>query len=194
MANHPRTALALLDDAGEPLLNDAGTRSLRARILVALGRHEEAAAHFEQALRSIQNPEPDLVFELTDCLRQCGQLDKALTCLEEALRSRPGLPALVEKAVAIELECGRPARAALRMQALAEAAAIKEPLLAKQAALLAMAGDTEASLRVWRELHARIALMPPAQRHSHAMSLLNEQALNAIAALVSISTTPPSQP
>lgn len=176
-------ALTVLGDHLKTHPLDAAALMERARVRGALKLQEEAADDFSLAMRQIGKPEPDAVYEHVSLLCAAGRKTAALAVLDAALARSPGLISLVDRAVALELELGKPAAAASRIAALIPDAKIKEPLMAKHAALLAQAGDTEKSLAVWRALQSRIAAMPPQQRGSHAMSKLAEQAAFAISAL-----------
>ena len=66
-----------------------------------------------------------------------------------------------------------------------QTAKVKEPLMARRAGLLAQAGRISESIAAWRELQARVAAMPEAERGSHAMSSLAVRTRQALAALSS---------
>ncbi len=158
----------------------------RARVQAALGQPADAANDFVLAISHVARPEPDQVFELADFLQRAGRPNDALAAINTALKLTPGLPALLERAVQIEMECGRPDAALRRVDEAIRAAKIKEPLLAKRAALLARAGRIQDSTAAWKELQARIAAMPALERASHAMSRLLEQSRHAVESLASL--------
>lgn len=178
-----QAALGVFSDHLKCHPSDAAVLMERARTRSALKQHAEAADDFSAAMRQIAKPEPDAVYEHVALLCAVGRKADALAVLDAALLKAPALTTLVNRAVALELELGKPVAAASRVASLIPDARIKEPLMAKHAALLAQAGATEESLSVWRALQSRLAAMPPLQRGSHAMSKLAGQAANAIAAL-----------
>lgn len=179
----PQAARAVLDDHLRAHPRDAAALVERARVLASLGLHSEAAMDFTEAARAGGGAEPDRVFEHVASLRAAGRLEEALRAVNEALPRNPRAITLVELAAHLEADLGRHADAARRVGAFLPHATVQEPLLARQASLLAQAGDEAASLRVWRDLRARIAALPPEKRASFAMTRLDVQAAQAIAAL-----------
>lgn len=155
----------------------------RARVRGALGMKAEAADDFTRGLSLVPQPEPDHVFELAAFLCRAGREEKAIATLDAALRSTPGQPALLERAVQIETGLGHFDAALRRLDRAIGSAAVKEPLMARRAAVLAQAGRIRESASAWRELHASLAALPPAERGSHAMSVLARQTRDALTAL-----------
>ncbi len=168
VAAHPDHPVALLN---------------RARVRAALEQPREAAADFAAAIALLPRPEPDLVFELVALLVRAGRPLDALAALDTALRTTPGQPVLVDRAVEIEMELGRPDAALRRMEEAIRTVRVPEPWLVKRASLLARAGLTRDSITAWREVQARVAARSPDARQSHAMSAVADQAHRAIAAL-----------
>ncbi len=155
----------------------------RARVRGALGQKAEAADDFVRAMAHTPQPEPDHVFELAGFLCRAGREPDAVAAIDSALTTAPAQPALVERAVQIEAELGHFDAALRRLDGAMRVVKMKEPLLAKRAALLAQAGRIRESMAAWRELQARVASLPEAERDSHAMSALAEQTRHALAAL-----------
>ena len=158
----------------------------RARVLGALEEKAQAADEFVRAMSLVEQPEPDHVFELVSFLRAAGRDADALAAIDKALGRMRGLQSLVDRAVEIEMKLGRHDAALHRMDEAIQGASAKEPLFAKRASLLARAGRTRESLAEWKALQERIRAMPAAERGSHAMSRLIEQAHHAAGALASI--------
>lgn len=171
VASHPEHAPALMQ---------------RARVLGAMDRKAEAADEFFRAMSHLEQPEPDHVFELVSFLRAAGRDSDALAAIDKALGRMRGLQSLVDRAVEIEMKLGHHDAALRRMDEAIQQASAKEPLLAKRASLLARAGRTRESLAEWKAIQERILAMPAAERGSHAMSRLLEQARHATSALASI--------
>lgn len=170
--------------AAHPL--DAAALMERARVLSTLGKKAEAAEEFVRAMSHAQETEPDRIFELAALLCAAGREADALAAIDGALKATPGVPSLVECGVKIEIGRGNFDGALRRIAEAISAATIKEPLMARRAAVLAQAGRIAESLAAWRELHARLATLPAAQRDSHAMSSLSERTRHAIGALTSL--------
>ena len=171
LSAHPRHAAAMME---------------RARVFAALGKKAEAAEEFARAMSHVSQPEPDQVFELAALLCSAGSDADALAVIDRALKVTPGVPSLVECGVKIEIGLGNFDGALRRIAEAISVATIREPLMARRAAVLAQAGRIAESLAAWRELQVRLAVMPAAQRESHAMSSLSERARHAIGALTAL--------
>jgi len=175
---HFEHAIALL----RPLSKDAMALIIGAKAKVALGRVNEAAEDYHQALQGMAHPEPDYFLEATDVLCCAGRARDALALLDRA----PQTIVVVERAMQLEA----PDAALKRLEALIETSQVKEPLLAKKAVFLAQNGREAESAAVWRVLAERITALPPQARGSHAMSKLAQQAHHALAALQPSISTP----
>ena len=171
LSAHPQHAVAIME---------------RARVFGALGKKAEAAEEFVRAMSHVSQPEPDQVFELAALLCAAGREADALAAIDRALKMTPGVPSLLECGVKIEMGLGNFDGALRRIAEAISVATIREPLMARRAAVLAQAGRIAESLEAWRELQARIAALPAAQRESHAMSSLSERARHAIGALTAL--------
>lgn len=176
-------AKAVLDVFLKTHPDHAAALMQRARALGALERNAEAADDFVRAMSLMSQPEPDHVFEVADLLCRAGRAPEALAAIDRALKATPGVPSFVERAVKIETVLGNYEGALRRIGEAMQGAQVKEPLMARRAALLAQAGRIADSIAAWRELQARLAAMPPAERDSHAMSTLAVRIRRALAAL-----------
>lgn len=175
---HFEHAIAVL----RPLSKDAVALIIGAKAKAALGRVNEAAEDYHQALQTLPHPEPDHFLEATDVLCRVGRARDALALLDRA----PQTIVIVERAMQLEA----PDAALKRLDALIAASQVKEPLLAKKAVFLAQNGREAESSAVWRMLAERIISLPPQARGSHAMSKLAQQAHHALAALQHTHSTP----
>lgn len=171
LAVHPEHSAALVE---------------RARVSRALGKKAEAADEFVRAMAHVAQPEPDQIFELAALLCTAGREVDALAAIDRALKRTPGVPSLVECGVKIEMRLGHFEGALRRLGEAMAVTRIKEPLMARRAAVLAQAGRIGESLAAWRELQTRLAALPAAERDSHAMSSLSERTHHAIGALTSL--------
>lgn len=157
-----------------------------ARVLRVLGRKEQAADEFARAIAHVLRPEPDQVFELAAFLCAVGREADALVAIDKALQTTPGVPWLVECAVKIEMDRRNYDGALRRIEEAILAVKIKEPLMARRASVLAQSGRFPESLSAWKDLQARLAALPDAERESHAMASLSERTRHAIGALTSL--------
>lgn len=171
IGKHLAHAVAVL----QPLSSDPAALMVRARAQAALTNARAAADDFECAIRLMPQPEPDHFIECAELLCRANRRNEALALLNRA----PQTPVIVERAMKLET----PGDALKRLNALIVASAIKEPLLAKKAVLLAQCGRETESVAVWQMITQRIAAMPEQARGSHAMSKLMIQTQQALAAL-----------
>ncbi len=175
MGKHEHHAIALLNSH----LEDAEGLWIRARALAAVGDADSAAKDCHAVLKMRSKPEPDIYLQCADFYCRAGEVEKALSVLDEG----PAIASIIQKAISLETQLGRIERALQRLETLMDESSIPEPLMAQQASLLAQAGHLDESLKVWKKLTQRIAAMPPQARGSHAMSKLTQQAHQALAAL-----------
>ena len=171
-------ALATLKTHLEVHPTDAAARLDMARALAAMGNAAQAATNYLAGFHALPHPEPDHFMECARLLRSAKRERDALAVLDTS-----AVPALAECAIEIEISLGQFDSALARMSRLIAAAQTPEPLLAKRAALLALAGQTSASVTQWTELQQRIQRLPPNARASNAMGRLVTQAQQALASL-----------
>lgn len=156
---------------------------LRARTKAASGKPVESLADYRAALGAAVAPEPDLYQEVSDALAAQGLADEALVVLDKGLRALGPIPSLTLRAMELEVVTGRFDAALSRVDLLQKSSPRPEPWMAKRAQLLARAGRPAEARAVWEGLLAHLAALPNLERGSHAMSLLAEQARQALAAL-----------
>lgn len=175
LGRHERHAIALLNTCSE----DAEALWIRAQAHAALGDAHAAAMDCHRALKRLSKPEPDLYLQCAEFYCREGEVEKALSVLDEG----PTIAAIIQKAISLETCLGRIDRALQRLETLMVTSSIPEPLMAQQASLLAQAGHVDESMKVWKKLIQRLLAMPPQMRGSHAMSRLLRQSTQAISAL-----------
>ena len=109
------------------------------------------------------------------------------------MRKSGQIPSLQLKLLEIEVEAERFDKALTRLVAIESSASRKEPWMEKRAIILAQAGSIAESQAAWRALIVHVASMSPAERDSHAMTLLTERARQALTVL-RVSTSPSPSP
>ena len=155
----------------------------RARASRALGDMEAAVTDYRAALQMTDRPEPDLVQETADALAAHGRVEEAVEVLGQGIARLGNLASLVLKAMELELFTGRFDAALSRVAVMQQSAPRPEPWMARRASILGRAGRTAAAQAAWRDLLTHLAALPSLERGSHAMSLLAEQARQALSAL-----------
>lgn len=154
----------------------------RARAQRELGEFEAALTDFRAALDFATQPDQDLMQEAAEVLAQNGHEDEALRILDAGIAKVGATPPLVLRAIDLEVAAGRTDAALARIAAMEKSAPRAEPWMATRAQVLARAGRAADAAAAWQALAARLASLPPAERASHAMNLLAEQAQRALAA------------
>jgi len=157
-----------------------------ARMHESLGEIATAAQDSRHAIRLMPHPEPDAIVECADLLRKAGRDDDALALLDQA----PPLPAIVDRAIAIDLSHARHDAALQRIDSWIAVTEVREPLLARRASILAQAGRRTDSVSAWQNLSDRLEKLPPEARQSQAMLTLADQCRLALESLNQTSEAP----
>jgi tetratricopeptide (TPR) repeat protein len=165
--------------------------TLRARALTALNLKKEAVAEYRQALKQSAKPEPDLVQEAATAMVGAGLSGEALTVLDQgSARS----PALAIRALELEVSLKRFDAALARVAAFQRTAPRPEPWMARTAEILTAAGRIAESRAAWQALIDHLAGLPSAERGSHAMSRIVEQARTGLHSLQGLARLPGEAP
>ena len=160
-----------------------GALASRARVQLKLSAQKEALDDYRAALANNPNAEADLVQEVADALNAAGLTDEAITVLTAALARIGPIPSLQTKLLGIETADSRYDSALSRIAAFQAAAPRPEPWMVKYAAILAEADRPDESRAAWKALIAHLDMLPPAEKKSHAMTLIQEQARSAVTAI-----------
>ena len=160
----------------------------RARSLALLKMDAECLADYRAALAAIRNPEPELFQEVSEALSTRDQMDEAVRVLADGVEKLGPIPSLVLNAMRLEVATGRFDAALSRVDAMQKSAPRPEPWMAKRAALLGQAGRTDEARAAWKALAAHLAALPNLERGSHSMSILAEQAQQALQRISSATT------
>lgn len=132
----PVAALQALDEALQESPQHLGLRAERAKVLCALGMYEAALEDLAFVAARAPRPDPDLVLRHAEAWQRLGRLDEALVVLDEAIAAAGPAPALVLRAVDIELSLGSTLSALGRLEGLPD----REPWRSQRAKILWMAG------------------------------------------------------
>jgi tetratricopeptide (TPR) repeat protein len=191
-ARRPAEAVAVLDGILQRHPQDTGCQVWRARAYLLRGQPSAAAADFRAALESSAQPSPDLIQEAALAVAAADGEPAAVVVLDAGMAKLGPVPALVLRAIDGELASGNFDAALGRIAAMQASAPRPEPWMAKRAAVLAMAGKTVDSQAAWTALASHLNALPDAERGSHAMSQIREQAENALASLRNLPLSTPS--
>jgi len=188
-------AEALLADYLQTHAENPVAHLAHARVLTKMERYDEALKAYGTALRRTTDPEPDLYLEVGEALIAQKQRGEAIEVLHLGIARRGNVPALVLKAMELEIANGLFDAALARVDVLAQQAPRPEPWMARRAALLQQAGRTTEARTAWTALRDRILGLPNLERGSHAMNLILEETQHALAAIApaDLKTTFPSQ-
>lgn len=187
-AGKPEEALSALDSFVASHPGHSGALASRARVEAKLGLGEKANTDFNAALAGDPEAGPDLVQEVAQALASGGQTDEAIRILESALSRLGSVPSLQLKLIEIEVSNNRHDSALGRIEGFQQSAPRPEPWMARRAGILAQAGRLADSHAVWQSLIDHIRRLP--DRDSHAMTILNEQAYQAISILARTLSSP----
>jgi tetratricopeptide (TPR) repeat protein len=156
------TALADLDAflAAEAAHRDA--LASRARVLLRLGRGEEALADYLAALEG--GADAELHVEAIEALRRLGRRDEAHLLAEEAVARTGGDPSVLVCAIGAATESGKVDAALAHIDVLVRTWPRPEPWMMEKAELLAEAGRAGESRAAWRELHEHLMALPNLER------------------------------
>lgn len=159
-----RLAVALSLAPGDP-----SAHILRARASARLGEAAAAHADYSAALAALPEPSPDLYLARA-ALPVAPEL--ALRGLDEGIARLGPAAALVERALALELQLGRTDAALARLDALAAGAERKETFLKRRGDILAAAGRAADARVAYSRALDLIAAQPQWLRESPATAQL----------------------
>ena len=179
-AGNYEEALSALDAfiAGAP--KHWGALASRARVEGKLGRNEDAVDDFKSALANHPDAGPDLIQEVAEALAAHGLTDESVRVLENGLARLSRISSLQIKLIEIEMSAARYDSALARLNDFQQSAPRPEPWMAKRAGLLAGAGRFAESRAAWQSVISHLRQLPDGERNSHAMTLLDEQAHEAL--------------
>lgn len=132
----PVAALNALDEALRESPQHLGLRAERARALCALGLYESALEDLVFVAERSPKPDLDLALRHADAWQRLGRPEEALDALDAAIAAAGPAPALVLRAVDIELSLGSTLSALGRLEGLPD----REPWRSQRAKILWMAG------------------------------------------------------
>ncbi len=166
-----------------------GALASRARVATQLGLHDAALEDFRRALAHNPKPEPEIYNEVANALAAQNLTDEAIATLEKGITRLGAISSLQARALEIEISTERWDAALVRVDAIQKTAARPEPWMMKRASIFAAANRLGESRAAWQSLIVHLDSLPAAERTSHSMSLIAEQARNSLAILAASSAS-----
>lgn len=181
--------------AARPLLDEfvrahpahAAALIARARLLRQLGESEPSLNDYRAALKAAGTAEPEWIVETAEALAAANHSDEAMRLLADGIAKLGQVPQLMVKTIDLDLMARRFDSALARIDAASKVMPRPEPWLARRASALAQAGRIAESRAAWLQLRRRLLGLPDAERASHSMMLLLEQANTALISLAAAS-------
>lgn len=194
----PLSAKACLDRYLEREPRSADALVLRARVLNQLNLQRSSIKDYDQALKLMPEPGPDLFVERAQALMTQGreQWEDAVRGLDDGLKRLGPLVTLQLFAIDAELKLGRFDSAIGRVDKIAERSPRKETWLARRGEILIQAGRSSEALKAYQAAQLALQTLPPTRRNVPAMQELARRIQAQIDALrpaadPANSTTPP---
>jgi len=164
---------------------DGRGRSLRARMLAAVGDERGAELDFDAAIAHTAPPDPDLYVHRARLVagRGAGHRTRALAGLEAGIAILGPAPGLVHLAIEIEMQLGRFDAALERHERLAASGHRKEYTLADRAELLVRAGRFDEARATFEAASEALATLAPARRRTRSALALSHRIDTGLASL-----------
>ena len=180
----PDKALAELDAFVGEHPSNPSARLTRARALTALGRIADAAVEYGEALRQLQQPEPDHYFELFRAERSAGvDPRKRLATVNAALSRTGAVPSLEDAALDVEIEIGDYDAALARLDRRAAGAPRQENWQFRRGQVLKLAKRDAEAAAAFTQCLAAIESLPSTLSRTTAIATLARDAQSALDAL-----------
>lgn len=170
----PLSAKACLDRFLEREPRSADALVLRARVLNQLNLQRSSIKDYDQALKLMPEPGPDLFVERAQALMMQGreQWEDAVRGLDDGLKRLGPLVTLQLFAIDAELKLGRFDSAIGRVDKIAERSPRKETWLARRGEILIQAGRSGEALKAYQSAQLALQTLPPTRRNVPAMQEL----------------------
>lgn len=175
-----KSALKILNTYLGKLPEDADALVERARVRVTLGDPAGGLSDYQESIARIPRPSPELFLEVADVQMRGNRADDAIALIQQSIKVNGDVPSLLFKAIELDLGAGRYDDALKWIDTLARLMPRPEPMMARKAEVLAIAGRTEQSHQAWDALVRHIDALPNLQRGSPAMSALSTRARLAL--------------
>jgi predicted Zn-dependent protease len=182
-ANWPQSAKVCLDRFLRKNTNHVEALTARARTLVKLGEHVNAARDYTAALQRASTGRPELYIERAQALTGAGEAHyaEALRGLEEGVKKMgPQVITLQLYALDVELKQKRFDAALQRLDNIAAGSPRKETWLARRGEVLQQAGRKDDARVTYQNALKAMDTLPPARRNVPAMVELEKRIKEAL--------------
>jgi tetratricopeptide (TPR) repeat protein len=179
-------AEALLRLAREQTPDAPATLLGHARVLVALGRFDEATATYARIVSRAPQSAPDVWLEHVHAAAACDRADAlgaAIQVADAGIAAIGSVPGLEQAALDLELRTGRVDAALARLDRMAARIGRRDAVLIQRAEILERAGRPMEAKAAYAEALAALESLPDARRTSLAARETEAQARNGIARL-----------
>jgi len=178
-AGRPGEAIAPLERFLTYNPSSAVGTALLGRALTRSGRHDEAVIAFSESIAIGKargfRPGPDLFLDRARSQMVGGDVDAALSGLEEGRSLLGGAASLEVEALAIEIDAGLTGRALARLERLTAESPRPERWLVQRGALLERTGREDLAADAYRAARETIVNLPPSRRRaSHVIGMERE--------------------
>ncbi len=157
-------AKGLLDVILEKSPDNSQALVERARVFVALKMPAESVTDYRTAMNLTARPDPAFTLEMAEVLKTQNQIVEAHTVIQKGLTTNGDVPALLLRAMEMEIVAGKYDAALSCIAILEKQAPRRETWMARRAELLAQAGRTEDARAEWTVLKNHISSLPNLQR------------------------------
>ncbi len=167
-------ALPLIDRYLERAPDEPEGRFLRGDILAALGRHDAGAEEYAEGIRRAPSPRPEHYLRRARFLAAAPASEPArvIAAVDDGLRRLGPVIALIDFAIAVELERRNPDGALARIDQILAHVPRRERWLARRGEILANGGRREEATAAYRAALAAIELLPERYRDTVPMEKL----------------------
>ncbi|MES2594545.1 MAG: hypothetical protein V4662_04375 [Verrucomicrobiota bacterium] len=181
--------LGLHPDDGEALFQRGHARR-------HLGDKKAAVSDYRAAFERAGARQTEQVAEMAEAIADLDGAAEAALFLEQVLIKAGSEPGLLQQAINLHLRCGQVDAALRHLGSLQCLMPRPEPIMARRAQILEQAGRHAEARGVWTALRTHLLALPNLERGTAAMSLLLQQADQALglATLVPVSAPPAAAP
>lgn len=185
-------ALAELDDFLATKPTDQPALCERARVMLNVGRVEEALSDYRNALR--QGAAPELYVETAQAFRKHGRVEEAAEIANRGAQETTQDPEVLSCAVDCAVAAGRVDEAVAHAETLRKAWPRPEPWMQRKAEILAAAGRSMEARVAWQELHDHIMALPNLDRAQPFLAVMLEHSRAALGMAAPAAVVAPPAP
>ena len=180
---YPEKAVPYLDSFLERNPRHVDALLVRSRALGKIGRLHEAVSDLDTAISLHSRPTPEYFLERAQLQSRLGDLQGALSGLDEGLGLLGPIVSLADFAIDLEVEAGRYESALARLDSLPLLLRKQPAWVAKRAGILVQADRSEEAVPEYELALQAIDDLPPRRSQARALLALKEQIQDCLANL-----------